>query len=387
MRKDRRIILQTGLSLSTLALFGCSSTGLTSPSQGDIQAASDPVQVSPTSSAAQLGTGSVKVGLILPLSAPNNAGIVAQNLRNAAELALQDFSGHDLTILIRNDAGTSAGAIEAAKSLLSEGVELILGPLFSESVRQVGALAKAANKPVIAFSTDPNAATKGVYLLSFMAEPVITRAIRHAVTQGQRAFVGFVSADAAGQIAEAAFQQAVVNAGARVAGIERYSPDKIQEAARKLSQFTGTSDAIFVPDPMDGQTLNALKAAGFTPDKFQYIGAAPWENNRQAASLAPKAFYAAPDNAGFNQFKAKYRAKYGQEPMRLATIGYDAVQIAAGLSQTYGAQRYSERSLTSTTGFTGVDGLFRFRADGTIQRGLALYQANGQQISAAQKSF
>jgi Periplasmic binding protein len=385
MVMNKRLFLQGGVSLTALSLVGCSSTSLTS--SNDVQPASEPVNVSPQSSMMQFGTGPVKVGLILPLSAQSNAGLVAQNLRNAAELAMQDFTNNDLTVLIRNDAGTSAGAVEAARNLLSEGVELILGPLFSESVRQVGALAKSAKKPVIAFSTDPNAASQGVYLLSFMAEPVITRAIRYAVSQGKRSFVGFVGNDAAGQVAEAAFQQAVVNAGARVAGIERYSPDKLQETAKKLSQFASVSDAVFVPDPLDGQAINALKTAGFAPDKYQYVGGAAWENNRQAATLAPKAMYAAPDPAGFNNFKAKYRAKFNQDPMRLATVGYDAVQIAAGLSQAYGAQRFTERTLTSTTGFTGVDGLFRFRQDGTSQRGLAVFNASGQVLSPAPKSF
>src|SRR3954468_3292476 len=35
-----------------------------------------------------VGTGGVKVGLILPLSAAGNAGVAAQSMKNAAEMAL-----------------------------------------------------------------------------------------------------------------------------------------------------------------------------------------------------------------------------------------------------------------------------------------------------------
>src|SRR6478609_788768 len=35
-----------------------------------------------------VGTGQVKVGLILPLSAAGNAGVAAQSMKNAAEMAL-----------------------------------------------------------------------------------------------------------------------------------------------------------------------------------------------------------------------------------------------------------------------------------------------------------
>ena len=38
-----------------------------------------------------VGTGQVKVGLILPLSAAGNAGVAAQSMKNAAEMALAEF--------------------------------------------------------------------------------------------------------------------------------------------------------------------------------------------------------------------------------------------------------------------------------------------------------
>jgi branched-chain amino acid transport system substrate-binding protein len=46
--------------------------------------------------------------------------------------------------------------------------------------------------------------------------------------------------------------------------------------------------------------------------------------------------------------------------------------------------------LTNASGFNGIDGLFRFRPDGTNQRGLAVLRvapAGGQVISPAPKSF
>ena len=55
----------------------------------------------------------------------------------------------------------------AAQSEVKAGAEIVLGPLFAADVRQVGSVAKAANVPVIAFSTDSTTASEGVYLLSF----------------------------------------------------------------------------------------------------------------------------------------------------------------------------------------------------------------------------
>ena len=58
--------------------------------------------------------------------------------------------------------------------------------------------------------------------------------------------------------------------------------------------------------------------------------------------------------------------------MRTATLAYDAVALVAALARTQGGQRFSPEVLTNPSGFAGIDGLFRFRADGTNERGLAV---------------
>jgi branched-chain amino acid transport system substrate-binding protein len=62
----------------------------------------------------------------------------------------------------------------------------------------------------------------------------------------------------------------------------------------------------------------------------------------------------------------------------------------AALVKTQGKQRFSEAVLTNSSGFTGIDGLFRFRPDGTNQRGLAVLRVTptgGQIISPPPKAF
>ena len=71
-------------------------------------------------------------------------------------------------------------------------------------------------------------------------------------------------------------------------------------------------------------------------------------------------------------FAGRYRTKYGGEPVRTATLAYDAVALVAALSRTQGAQRFAPETLTNPSGFAGIDGLFRFRSDGTNERGLAV---------------
>ena len=50
-----------------------------------------------------VGTGQFKVGLILPLSGAGNAGVAAQSMKNAAEMALAEFQNPNIQLLIKDD--------------------------------------------------------------------------------------------------------------------------------------------------------------------------------------------------------------------------------------------------------------------------------------------
>ena len=81
-----------------------------------------------------VGTGQVKVGLILPLSAAGNAGVAALSMKNAAEMALAEFQNPNIQLLIKDDGGSPQGAQQGTQQALEEGAEIILGPLFALSV-------------------------------------------------------------------------------------------------------------------------------------------------------------------------------------------------------------------------------------------------------------
>ena len=80
----------------------------------------------------------VRVGLVLPLSASGNAGAAAQSMRNAAELALAEFGNPNIQLIVKDDGGNAHGAQMGAEQALTEGAEIVLGPLFSHTVAAAG---------------------------------------------------------------------------------------------------------------------------------------------------------------------------------------------------------------------------------------------------------
>jgi ABC-type branched-subunit amino acid transport system substrate-binding protein len=379
------------IAAAAIMLAACAGTG-GGPGSGDVFS-SQPVQESAPVS--NIGGGQIRVGLILPLSAQGNAGVAAQSMKNAAELALNEFKDPNIQLLVKDDAGTPQGAQLAAQQAIDEGAELIVGPLFAQSVSAVGAVARGRNIPVIAFSTDASVASRGVYLLSFLPESDVRRIVDFAASKGKRSFAAMLPDNAYGGVVEAAFQQEVARRGGRVAALEKYSndPGRIAEAARRVAAAGGTIDSIFIADGADAvpQVVQALNAAGVNTKRVQMLGTGLWDDPRIMSNPALEGgWFAAPESAGFRAFAGRYRARYGNDPVRTATLSYDAVALIAALVKTQGAQRFSEQILTNTSGFAGIDGIFRFRSDGPSERGLSVLQVapgGGRVVGPAPKSF
>jgi ABC-type branched-subunit amino acid transport system substrate-binding protein len=349
----------------------------------------------PTSANASVGEGQVRVAMILPLTAQGNAGVAAQSMKNAAEMALAEFKSPNVQLLVKDDGGTPQGAQAGAQQAISEGAEIIIGPLFAQSVSAVGQVARARNIPVIAFSTDASVAARGVYLLSFLPETDVRRIIEFAVSRGKRSFAALLPDNAYGTVVEAAFQQEVSRRGGRVLALEKYPPDanRMSEVARRVAQAANQVDSIFIPDGADAvpQVVQALAADGVNLKRVQLLGTGLWDDPRIFSTAALEGgWYAAPESTGFRSFSGRYRARYGQDPVRTATLAYDAVALVAALVKTQGPQRFSEQVLTNPSGFAGIDGVFRFRPEGPNERGLAVLRvtpSGGQVISPAPRSF
>ncbi|MCI4678150.1 penicillin-binding protein activator [Rhodoblastus acidophilus] len=375
----RRSFLRAALLGGAAALSACSVTGLNHPEQ---PGAPTPAP-GPTPNAATFGNGPVKVALILPLTQGSGPSAVGVSMRNAAELAIQESGANDITVLVKDDHSTPDGASAAAQAALGEGAELILGPLFAADVRAAAAVARPAGKPIIAFSTDLSIASHGVYLLSFLVEGYVNRIIDYAADQGRKSVAALAPENEYANVAIGALQQAAARRGMRVALIERYKPGGVSAAAAHIAALGDQIDCLFIPDQAGAMpdVGRALTANAIDPRKVQILGTGLWNDARVLSLPALQgAWFATPENAGFVAFAQRYRAKFGSDPTRVATLAYDSVSLAAALARSQGARRFSDDVLTNPTGFNGADGVFRFKPDGSNERGLAVVQINNGTI-------
>ena len=245
-----------------------------------------------------------------------------------------------IQLLVKDDRGTPEGAREAAQQAIAEGAELIIGPLFAASVQAAAQVARAANRPIIAFSTDASVASRGVYLLSFMPENEVERVVSYAAAQGRRSFAALIPETPYGNVVEAAFQQSVSARGGRVAVLERYPADKGRMEAQ-AKRVAGLAGGATPATPCPARRRRSLAAvAQVLEGGGQSAGqdSAP-RNDPRTLRITRKGLSL--PRFGRSTFAGRYRAKFGTEPTRIGTLAYDAWLSQAALERT-GACRFTD---------------------------------------------
>ncbi len=397
-RRQAIAALVRGLAVAGTASLLAACEGLKSGQVGATSSISGgtPIATSPNKTVPV--SGPVKVALLLPLSGHAQTAAVAKSIRQAAELALFEKNAADLQLLVKDDHGTEAGARTATEAALGEGAELIIGPLFSKSVAAIAPLARKAGVPIVAFSNDPSVAGPGVYLLGYTATAEVDRAVDYASGKGLKRFVALVSDDAEGRILEPAFRAAVARNGGSVVSVDRYRLDgnglvdtvrRLQASIKDAGTNSGPSsvsgpasnqgriDAIFFPGNQDTlpQLDSMLPQLDLDTHNVRLIGTSNWDYpSVHRLSRLTGAWFAASEPGGWREFSERFGRAYGGMPPRLASLGHDAIVMAAALSGGPIGARFTTASLTRSSGFIGADGAFRLQASGLVDRGLAVLE-------------
>lgn len=316
----------------------------------------------------------VRVGILLPFTNGSAATrALAANMMKAAELAVFDSGNPDILLMAADEGSTPEAAADAARSLLAQGAEIIVGPLFAQAAEAVGPVARDRGVPVISFSTDRKVAGDGVYLLSFLPEVEVHRVIAYAASQGHANFAALVPATVYGDRVGDYFKNDVKAAGGTVTDVETYTPSSEDIAAPTRSVALSKPDAILIAQggPLLKDIASSLVGAG--ANQIKLLGTGLWDDASTAHDpLLVGGLFAAPPPQVDQPFVTKFHTVYGTNPPELASLAYDAVSLVALLSNGTPYKRFTPEALTDPNGFSGVDGIFRFKSDGTSERGLAV---------------
>ncbi len=325
---------------------------------------------------------------------------LSESLVRAAELAVEDL-GTDARVDLRvyPTAGDPVMAEEAARSAAADGAHIILGPLFSGATVAAGREAAKHGLTVLSFSNNTRVAGGNVFILGNTFENSADVLVSHAASTGLRRFSVIASQNEAGELATGAVTGAAVTNGAAVVSIATYE----RTASGVIDAVPGIRETIMASEAeaivLDADAAGALPIfaemlpeGGPDPETVKYIGLTRWDipsaTMRHAALQG--GWFARPDPVVYGQFVNRYRGAHGSRPHPLAGLAYDGVKAIGALLRTGSRAPLSTQSLTRFGGFEGVNGVFRLRRDGTVERLLAVVEireGRAEIINPADRDF
>lgn len=332
----------------------------------------------------------VKVGLLVPSgSGDSSDNFLAQNLENAARLAISDLGNVQIELRVYSTGGNAAQAAAAATTAVNEGAQILIGPLYADAANAAGIAVANRGVNVLAFTNNASIAGRNVFVLGPTFQNTANRLVSYSVRQGIDRFVIAHSDDLQGNVGRDAIANAVRNNGGSVVGVHGYplSQQGIIDNANGIANSVraGGAEAVFMTAGVNADLpilATVLPERGVNPASVRYVGLTRWDAAPQALALPglQEGLFAMPDNQMTAQFESRYAAAYGSSPHPLAGLAYDGIAAIGALVASGNRNALSAQALTAPQGFQGTSGIFRLLSDGTNQRGLAVATIRNNQV-------
>jgi ABC-type branched-subunit amino acid transport system substrate-binding protein len=323
--------------------------------------------------------GRHRVALLVPMSGQNAA--VGQSIANATTMALLDTNASNLRITTYD---TATGAAAAASRAMADGNKLVLGPLLGDDTDAIVKVTRQKEVPLISFSNDVTTASRDVFVMGHIPGQSINRTVAFARGKGFSRFGAIIPNGEYGDRAQAALLDAVKSTGGTLVSIEKYDRGNtsITAAAQRLRE-KGGFDSVLIAD---GARLSGLAAGQFVKatQKPKFLGTELWSGEAGiAATPALKgAWFSAVSDERFRQFVSSYKSRFGTQPHRIATLGYDAVLLTLRVAREWKpGKNFPTARLIDTGGFLGLDGPFRFSSNGVVERAMEVREVGSNTIS------
>ncbi|MGR3838367.1 MAG: penicillin-binding protein activator [Cognatishimia sp.] len=332
----------------------------------------------------------VPVALLIPkTSEASGDATLAQSLENSARLAIGDLQGVQIDMRVYDTAGDALTAQNAARQAVEDGAKIILGPVRSGPTNAVGLAMAGTGINVLSFSNNTAIAGGNVFVLGATFQNTADRMIEFATRNGQNSFVTVHANNLAGDTGRDAVLTAInansaVNAGAIGYEFSQQGAIAAVNEVRNLVE-DAAPDALFLTADASGALpflAELMPEAGITAEKVQYMGLTRWDATPQTLALkgVQDGWFALPDPALTSQFNSRYTDAFGGKPHAISGLAYDGIAAIGALVADGRSNALTTDALTQGAGFQGVNGIFRLRADGTNERGLAVATVRDKQV-------
>ncbi len=324
-------------------------------------------------------SGSITVGVILPLSGRNSSfGIMA---RDGMKLAAGDMGftdGPRVKLIIKDCGDNPASATYAVTDLArDDDVMVIVGPMAKDGATAAAKEAQSRQIPIITLTRTQDITAIGDYVFrNFLTNPDEIRGLVRYIVQGRglTRFAILYPDDAYGREMKELFSRETGYYGARVVAETAYQGETADFRAtmKELIDAAGGDrkkpgfDALFIPDYYSIVGMIIPYVYYYDLKNVTLVGTDGWNDpgllsiggDMLIGSYFADAFTPNSDRPEVKRFVEDFKTAFGREPGVLEAYGYDTIKIIQHLVRTQGIRSRDEMrlSLLSVRDWEGVTG-------------------------------
>ena len=357
----------------------------------------------------------LRVGLLLPFG--DRWARLGEHLLHAAQKALSDYRDVPIQLLIADSGDSEKTTRDAMNDLVARRVDVVVGPVFHESVRPAAEIATEHGIPLITMNPhrETSQPLSGVFSNAFHPKQQAEIMAQYAVLEKKYQRIVILAPESKyGRSMSETFSDTVLALGGAVVhtayfptntldfstwlkplepsrrkgtlGLEApLEPNTAQELIEAMSSLKPDFEAIFIPAPAKQIRLIAPQTAFFgvgIPD-VALLGTALWNNPElltEGTDYLNGSVFCDTSMEEKEWFRQAFNQSWKEEPNTLATLTYDGVAVLAQLlrDQRLGGEIWNH-GLTQALAFQGASGPLRFLNNGQSLRNYHLFDiADGQ---------
>jgi len=337
-----------------------------------------------------LGKGSMKVSLLLPLSAPGAAGNEGRKMRDGARLAMADMGNDLITLTIEDTRGDPKLAGKMALEAMGSGAKAVIGPTEFAAAKRLTQVSGEKRPPVLALAEN-FAGSPGIYSVRLSEADSAAAAAAALAAKGKRKFVLFVAEGGDVEATSKRVTNSLSIYGAQLVMTLPYrtAGGGAEKAVSDMGALIESPEAVIVASGSTNPSaiISPLRTKGLLGKGAALIGTSRWLAHPLNDPLLEGAYIAALDDSETGPIAARFKATFNYDADVNVAYAYDMVALTAGIASAAGPKGLTRKVLENKTGFRGSTGLFRFRSDGASERSMPFYQVKNGSLKVIEKSI
>lgn len=362
----------------------------------------------------------LRVAVLVPLS--GQVKTVGESIVNAIQMSLFENNKKNIVLKIYDTKGTTFGAVDAINKAIEDGVDTVIGPLFSAETKAIKNILRQNNLISFSLSNDEELRNiDNVFVTGSIPQQEIQTLISYMMENDFYNYVALMPNSTHGALMNRILRSTILNKDGLLIKTEYYTqnennlinkinglvnfyevPQTLYEDFEKKkleNKLLGITEelefkiqeeekiypqALFIPDggKQAEQIANLLFITQQNSRYIQLIGTTKLDGDESIINnpYFDKVIFIGANPSKYKKFRNSYVGLYKEEPVKITSMVYDLINI---MDTIYTLENDSyiinKKELLDPRGFDGIDGRYRFLPNGIVERKMFVLQLQNKE--------